>query len=380
MPEFDPYSTLGVGKNSSPDEIKKAYRKLARQYHPDHNPGDNSAADKFKDVKKAYDILSDPARKQQYDSYGFTGDEQPGAGGFGGGFQGGGFGVNFEDIFESMFGDAFGGRSSSRQQPKKGADVGVDLSLSFEEAVFGTDKEISVRVLTACEECKGTGARAGTSRSQCSNCHGSGQIKVMQNTLLGRMMQVKACPHCNGTGTVVTDPCPNCRGQGRVDKTVRKKINIPAGVDTGNRLRVPGAGHAGETGAPPGDMYVMISVRNHEYFERKGQDIHLKVPIGLAQAALGVELEVPTLEGTESLVIPPGTRSGSSFRLAGRGAPRVNRSGKGDQIVTVVIDVPKRLSSQQTEALRNYAKLVGETVENVDNSLMSRLKRVFGRR
>src|SRR5690554_6938236 len=347
MPEFDPYSTLGVGKNSSPDEIKKAYRKLARQYHPDHNPGDNSAADKFKDVKKAYDILSDPARKQQYDSYGFTGDEQPGAGGFGGGFQGGGFGVNFEDIFESM---------------------------------FGADKEISVRVLTACEECKGTGARAGTSRSQCSNCHGSGQIKVMQNTLLGRMMQVKACPHCNGTGTVVTDPCPNCRGQGRVDKTVRKKINIPAGVDTGNRLRVPGAGHAGETGAPPGDMYVMISVRNHEYFERKGQDIHLKVPIGLAQAALGVELEVPTLEGTESLVIPPGTRSGSSFRLAGRGAPRVNRSGKGDQIVTVVIDVPKRLSSQQTEALRNYAKLVGETVENVDNSLMSRLKRVFGRR
>ena len=374
---MDPYSALGVGKSATPEEIKKAYRNLARKYHPDHNPNDSGAEEKFKEVKTAYDILSDPSRRQQFDNYGFTGDEQPGAGGF----EGGGFGVNFEDIFESMFGEGFGNRGGGGQQrSRKGSDVGIDLTLSFEEAVFGAEKEISARILASCEDCDGTGAKSGTDRKQCSQCSGSGQVKVIQNTLLGRMVQVRTCPQCNGAGNIITQPCPNCRGQGRVESTIRKKINFPAGVDNGTRLRVSGAGHAGQNGGPPGDLYVMISVRNHEYFERKGQHIHLKVPIGLAQAALGVELEIPTLEGTDTLVVPAGTRSGKTFRMAGRGVPNVNRGGKGDQIVTIEVEIPKRLTPQQKDALREYAKLSEETVENIDHGLVGRLKRVFGRR
>jgi len=379
MPGFDPYSTLGVNNNAGPDEIKKAYRNLARKYHPDHNPNDSQAEAKFKDVKKAYDILSDPGRRQQYDNYGVTGDEQPGAGGFGG-FQGGGFGFNFEDIFESMFGEGFGSRGGESSRSQRGGDVSVDVTLSFEEAAFGVEKEISARILSKCEECKGTGAKNGTERKPCSQCQGSGQVKVVQNTLLGRMVQVRTCPHCHGTGTVITQPCPNCRGQGRVEGFLKKKINIPAGVDTGTRLRVSGGGHAGQNGGPPGDLYLSISLRRHEYFDRKGQNIHLTVPVGLAQAALGVELEIPTLEGTEKLTIPAGTKSGSTFRLAGRGVPSINRGGKGDQIVTVELEVPKRLTQEQKEALRNYARLSGETVENIDSSIGSRLKKVFGRR
>jgi len=379
VPGFDPYSTLGVGKNATPEEVKKAYRTLARKYHPDHNPNNSEAEAKFKEVKKAYDILSDPGKKQQFDSYGFTGDEQPGAGGFGG-FEGGGFGFNFEDIFESMFGEGFGNRPNSRQQSQRGADVGVDVTLTFEEAAFGVEKEITARILQTCDECKGSGAKNGTERKECSHCHGTGQVKVVQNTLLGRMMQVRTCPQCNGQGTIITQPCPNCRGQGRVEGTVRKKINIPPGVDTGTRLRISGAGHAGIHGGPPGDLYVTIAVRPHQFFERKGQNIHLKVPIGLAQAALGVELEIPTLEGSDQLEVPAGTRSGTSFRLPGRGVASLNRSSKGDLIVTVEIDVPRNLTPEQRETLRNYAKASGETVENIDNGLMGRLKRVFGRR
>jgi molecular chaperone DnaJ len=377
MAGFDPYSILGVGKNATPDEIKKAYRTLARKYHPDHNPNDSEAEEKFKEVKRAYDILSDPGKRQQYDNYGYTGDEQPGAGGFG---DFGGFGFNFEDIFESMFGEGFGGRTSARQRAQRGADIGVDLTLSFEEAVFGAEKEISARTLKVCEDCRGSGAKNGTEKSECPHCHGSGEIRVVQNTLLGRMVQARTCPRCGGAGTIITQPCPNCRGQGRVEGTVRKKIKIPAGVDNGTRLRISGAGHAGVHGGGPGDLYISISVRPHRFFVRKGQDIHLTVPIGLAQAALGVELEVPTLEGTQRLAVPAGTRSGTSFRLPGRGVASLNRSGKGDQVVTVEIDVPRSLSPEQREALRRYANISNETVENIDKSLMARLKRAFGRR
>lgn len=379
MSGFDPYGALGVNKNASPEEIKKAYRTLARKYHPDHNPNDSQAEDKFKEVKKAYDILSNPSRRQQYDSYGVTGDEQPGAGGFGG-FEGGGFGFNFEDIFESMFGEGFGSRSGGAQTRERGADVSADVSLTFEEAFFGVEKDISVRVMMNCEECNGTGAKNGTERKQCVHCHGSGQVKVVQNTLLGRMIQVRTCPQCRGAGSVITQPCPNCRGQGRVDGTIRKKINIPAGVDTGTRLRISGAGHVGHNGGSPGDLYLIISVRAHEYFERKGQNIYLNVPIGLAQAALGVEIEIPTMEGTDYLNIPAGTRSGTTFKLQGRGLPNLNRNGKGDQFVTVEIDVPKRLTPEQRDILRKYASISGETVENKDSGLVGRLKKVFGRR
>lgn len=378
MSGFDPYSSLGVGKNASPEEIKKAYRTRARKYHPDHNPNDSGAEEKFKEVKKAYDILSDPHKRQQYDNYGYTGDEQPGAGGFGG-FGGGGFGFNFEDIFDSMFGEGFGGRTQSRQRAQRGSDIGVELTLSFEEAVFGKEKEISVRVLQSCDECQGSGAKSGTEKKKCSHCQGSGEIKVVQNTILGRMVQVKTCPHCNGQGLIITQPCPNCRGQGRVEGIVRKKINIPAGVDKGTRLRIAGGGDAGIHGGGPGDLYVNISIRPHRYFQRKGQDIHITVPIGLAQAALGVELDVPTLEGTERLVVPAGTRSGANFRFAGRGVVSLNRGGKGNQIVTVEIEVPKNLTPEQREALRKYAGLRDETVENIDNGLLGRLKRAFGR-
>lgn len=380
MAGFDPYSTLGVGKDATPEEIKKAYRNLARKYHPDHNPNDSSAEEKFKDVKKAYDIISDPSRRQQYDNYGFTGDEQPGAGGFGGfdGFGAEGFGINFEDIFDTMFGDGFGRSTQSRS--RRGADVSINLSLTFEEAVFGTEKEVAARVMAACEECQGTGAKNGTERSQCSQCKGSGRIQVVQNTILGRIVQPRVCPKCSGTGTVILQTCPNCRGQGRVEATIRKKISIPAGVDTGTRLRVSGAGHAGSNGAPAGDLYIVINAGKHEYFERKGQHIYLTVPIGLAQAAMGVELDVPTLKEVKRLKIPAGTASGTVFRFHGQGVSNLNRGGKGDQVITVEIEVPKRLSPEQKDALRQYAKASGETVENVDNSLVNRLKKVFGRR
>jgi len=378
--EFDPYAMLGVGKNASPEEIKKAYRNLARKYHPDHNPNDSAAEEKFKDVKKAYDILSDPGRRQQYDSYGFTGDEQPGAGGFGG-FGGSGFGFNFDDIFDTMFGDGFGrSNGASQRRSRRGADVSVNLSLTFEEAVFGAEKEVAARVLAACEECQGTGAKNGTERSQCSQCNGSGRVQTVQNTIFGRIVQPSVCPKCSGTGTVILQPCPNCRGQGRVEATTRKKINIPGGVDTGTRLRVSGAGHAGSNGAPAGDLFLVISVGKHEYFVRKGQHIHLTVPIGLAQAAMGVELDIPTLDGSKRLKVPAGTPSGAVFRFSGKGVPSLGRGGRGDQVITVEINVPKRLNPEQREALRNYAKASGETVENVDNSFANRLKKLFGRR
>lgn len=378
MAGFDPYSTLGVGKEATPDEVKKAYRNLARKYHPDHNPNDHSAEEKFKEVKKAYDILSDPGKRQQYDSFGFTGDEQPGAGGFSG-FGDGGYGFNFGDIFETMFGDGFG-RSSSQTRSRQGADVSVNVSLTFEEAVFGSEKEVAARVMATCEECQGTGAKNGTEHRQCPQCQGSGRIQTVQNTILGRIVQPRVCPKCNGTGTEILQSCANCRGQGRVEATTRKKINIPPGVDTGTRLRVSGAGHAGSNGAPPGDLYIQIAVGKHEYFERKGQHIHLKVPIGLAQAAMGVELDIPTIDGTKRLQVPGGTESGTIFRFNGKGVPNLNRGGRGDQIITVDIEVPKRLTPEQKDALRKYAKASGETVENIDNSLAARLKRVFGGR
>lgn len=380
MSGFDPYSTLGVDRNASSDDIKKAYRRLARKYHPDHNPNDSGAEEKFKEVKRAYDILSDPGKRQQFDNYGFTGDEQSGAGGFGNFSGASGFGFNFEDIFETMFGEGFGGRAGARQRSQRGADIGVDITLTFEEAAFGVEKEISARVLKVCAECQGSGAKSGTERKECANCSGSGEIRVVQNTLLGRMVQARTCPQCGGAGTVITQPCPNCRGQGRMEGYVRKKINIPAGVDTGTKLRIAGAGHAGLHGGGPGDLYVTVSVRPHRYFVRKGQDIHLTVPIGLAQAALGVELEVPTLEGIQHLAVPAGTASGTRFKLPGKGVASLNRGGKGNQVITVELEVPKNLTPEQREALRQYANISNETVENIDNGLIGRLKRVFGRR
>lgn len=377
MAGFDPYTILGVAKDAEPEDIKKAYRSLARKYHPDHNPNDSTAEEKFKDVKKAYDILSEPSKRQQYDSYGFTGDEGPGAGGFGG-FGGEGFGFNFGDIFETMFGGGFS-RPGAEPRTRRGADITVKLNLTFEEAVFGVEKEVAARVMAACEECQGTGAKDGAARRQCSQCNGSGRIQSVQNTILGRIVQPQTCPKCGGTGVVITETCPNCRGQGRVEATTRKKIQIPAGVEEGTRLRVSGSGHAGPNGGPVGDLYIVISVAGHEYFERKGQNIYLTAPIGLAQAAMGVELEVPTLDGVRRLKVPPGTRSGATFRFGGKGVPRLGRAGRGDQIITVEIDVPKKLSSEQRDALRKYAKAAGETVENIDNSLGGRLKRAFGR-
>lgn len=378
MAGFNPYESLGVNRDASADDIKKAYRRLARKYHPDHNPGNQEAEAKFKEVKKAYDILGDPSRRQQFDQYGFTGDEQPGGGGFGG-FDAEGFGgINFEDIFSSMFGGGFGGQA--RQQNRRGSDVALDIKLDFEEAVFGVEKEISYRIYGQCGECSGTGARAGTAKKQCPDCHGSGQIRVMQNTLLGRMMQVRTCSRCEGHGKIITEPCPNCRGQGRIETTARKKINIPAGVDSGSRVRVPGGGHAGPQGGSPGDLFLLISVRDHKYFVRRDKDIHLEVPIGICQAALGVELEIPTLDGQEKLIIPPGTQPGTIFTWRGKGVPFVNRPGRGDQIIEISIEVPKKLTEKERELLRKLADNFGETVENVDKGLLSRLKRALGRR
>ncbi|MGE4170407.1 MAG: molecular chaperone DnaJ [Candidatus Margulisiibacteriota bacterium] len=347
----DLYKILEVERNASEADIKKAYRRLARQYHPDVNK-EAGAEDKFKQVQKAYDILSDSQKKAQYDQFGVTDDSPQGGFGGGGGF---GFESNFDDIFDAFFGGG-GARRGQGRQVRRGEDLRFDLEISLEEAAAGLAKEIEIFHLERCGDCSGSGSKAGTSKTQCSHCQGSGQVKTVQRTMLGSFSQVITCHHCNGTGEIIKDPCKNCAGKGLEKKKKRIRLDIPAGVDKGTRLRVSGEGNFGENGGPAGDLYVFLNVKDHPYLERDGQDVHLDIEVPLTLALLGTELEVPIIGGMAKLNIPAGTQPNAILRLKGKGLPGLRGFSRGDQLVHVKIVMPK-LSGKEKDLVEELKKL-----------------------
>ena len=373
MSKRDYYEVLGVSKTASKDEIKKAYRKLSKQYHPDINKAED-AADKFKEIKEAYEVLSDDQKRAQYDQFGHANPNQGfGGGGFSGDF-GGGFG-GFEDIFSSFFGG--GGRRRDPNAPRQGSDLQYTMTINFEDAAFGKETTIEIPREENCDTCKGTGAKPGTKVETCSHCSGSGQINVEQNTPFGRIVNRSTCPHCRGTGKHIPSKCTSCSGTGKVKK--RKKINvkIPAGIDDGQQLRVSGQGEPGINGGPSGDLYVVFHVREHEFFERDGDDVYCEVPLTFVQAALGDEIQVPTLHGKVNLKIPAGTQTGTRFRMKGKGIPNVQGRGQGDQHIIVKIVTPKKLNEKQKQLLKEFAEISGSTVDDQKDSLFDKMKRAF---
>lgn len=362
MAKRDYYEVLNVEKNASEAELKKAYRKLARKYHPDVNPGNKEAEEKFKEVNEAYEVLSDSEKRSRYDQFGHAGTDPGGFGGFGdfGGFGGsaGDF-SGFGDIFDMFFGGAGGGQRT--RGPQQGADLRLDLRLDFEEAAFGVEKDVEIPRMEKCSKCNGTGAKPGTHASTCRKCNGTGQIKYTQKTPLGHFQTIKTCPDCGGRGEVNSSPCPDCRGEGKVHRIRKLHIKIPAGVDTGSRIRLSGEGESGELGGPNGDLYVYIEVRPHKLFERHGDDLYLEMPITFIQAALGGTIKVPTLGGgTASLKISEGTQTHTVFRMRGQGVSHLRGSGKGDMHVKVLVVTPTKLSEEQKKMLRSFAEKSGQ--------------------
>lgn len=375
MSKRDYYEVLGVDRNASLDEIKKAYRKLARKYHPDVNPGDESAAPKFKEVTEAYEVLSDPQKRDRYDQFGHAGEQA--FNGFGGGGSDFGFG-NLDDIFESFFGGGFTSRRRSGG-PQRGSDLRFDLEVSFEEAAFGKKTILDIPRRETCSRCNGSGAEPGTSPETCSECKGSGEIRYAQNTAFGRFVNVKTCDKCGGTGTTIPHSCSTCHGQGRVRKTKKIEVKIPAGVESGTRLRVAGEGESGLKGGPPGDLYVIINVRPHSFFQRRGEHVYCEVPISFVKAAMGAEITVNTLDGKAKLRIPEGTQSGTFFRLKGKGIPRLRGVGRGDQHVKIIVNVPKNLTPRQKEILKEFARESGEDISTLDHKgIFGKFKDAFG--
>jgi molecular chaperone DnaJ len=359
----DYYEILGVSRDATQEEIKKAYRKLARKYHPDVNQDDPEAEEKFKEVKEAYDILSDEQKRAQYDQFGHAAFEnggfQSGPQGFGGFGDFGGFG-GFDDIFDMFFGRGFGGGGRRRNQPRQGPDLRYDLEITLEEAATGVEKDLEVMRTEICPDCNGSGAEPGTHPTTCNVCGGTGEIRQVRQSVLGQMVNITTCHACGGSGQIVTTPCSKCKGRGKIRRTRKIHVSIPAGVDTGTRLRIDGEGEAGSHGGPPGDLYVYISVKPHPYFIRQGVDILYEVPLTITQAALGVEIEVPTLHGKAKLTIPAGTQPGTKFRLRGKGIPHLRRSGRGDQLVQVAVKIPTRLTAKQRKLLEEFAATLNE--------------------
>lgn len=375
MSKRDYYEVLGVSKSASKDEIKKAYRKLSKQYHPDINK-EPDAADKFKEIAEAYEVLSDDQKKAQYDQFGHT-DPNQGFGGFGGSDFGGGFG-GFEDIFNTFFGGGGGSRRRDPNAPRQGADLQYTMTVSFEEAAFGKETDIEIPREETCDTCHGSGAKPGTHPETCQHCHGTGQLNVEQNTPFGRVLNRRTCHYCNGTGKEIKDKCATCGGKGKVQKRKKIHVKIPAGIDDGQQLRMSGQGEAGTNGGPSGDLYVVFHVRTHEFFERDGDDIYCEMPITFVQAALGDEIEVPALKGKVKLKIPAGTQTGKKFRLKGKGIPNVRGYGVGDQYIIVRIITPTKLSDKQKHLLKEFAELSGTSpIGEHEESFFSKVKRAF---
>ena len=375
----DYYEVLGVEKGASEAEIKKAFKKMARKYHPDLNRDNQKEAEvKFKELNEAYEVLSDAQKKAQYDQFGHAAFDGSAGGGAGGGFGGfGGFsgGEGFGDIFDMFFGGQ--GRGSRRPGPERGSDLRYDLEISFEEAAFGKEAELSIPRTEECKSCHGTGAAAGTQPEECPQCHGAGQVQYAQNTPFGRMVNSRTCERCGGTGKIIKSPCKDCGGKGT--KRMHRKINvkIPAGVDNGSRIRVSGGGEAGLRGGGPGDLYVYIFVKAHKLFEREGADVLCEVPISFVQAALGDKVEVPTLDGKVEITIPAGIQSGKVLRLKGKGIPFLRGQGRGDQHVKIKVLTPQKLSSRQKELLQEFAEESGANVNPEQNSWKDNLKKFF---
>ena len=360
----DFYEVLGVEKGASAEDIKKAYRKAAMKYHPDRNPGDKTAEEKFKEIGEAYEVLSDDDKRARYDQFGHAGVDpnfNPNAGGFGGGGFGD-FGDIFGDIFGSAFGGGFGGSSRATQNaPRRGENVATRLELTFEEAAFGCEKEVSALRIENCGSCNGSGSADGTVET-CSHCRGTGQVRTTQNFMGMQMQSTSPCPRCNGKGKVIKTPCNTCKGKGKVRRTQKIRVKVPAGVDEGQSVRVRGEGCVGSNGGPNGDLLVEILIRDHPIFTRDGVDVLCEVPISFTQAALGAEIQVPTLDGKVSFDIPEGTQTGTTFTLSGKGIPYVGSSRRrGDQLFTVVVETPTKLTREQKDLLRQLDDTIDET-------------------
>lgn len=370
MSKRDYYDVLGVDKDASTEDVKKAYRKLARQYHPDVNKAAD-AESKFKEVQEAYEVLNDDQKRASYDRFGHV-DPNQGMGG-GGGQDFGGFG----DIFDMFFGGGGGGGRRNPNAPQRGNDLQYSMSIEFKEAVFGKELDITIPRTESCDRCHGSGAKPGTKPETCTVCKGSGQQEVIQNTAFGRIVNRRVCSACNGQGQVVKDKCSECHGTGKLKKQRKIHVKIPGGVEDGSQLRVSGEGESGTKGGPPGDLYIVIRVKTHEFFEREGDDIYCEVPLTFVQAALGDEIEIPTLTEKVKLKIPAGTQTGTHFRLKGKGVPRLRGYGQGDQHVKVVVVTPNNLDEEQKELLRRFAGLGGENTHEQHQSLFERMKKAF---
>jgi molecular chaperone DnaJ len=365
----DYYEVLGVSRTADADELKKAYRRLARQYHPDINK-ETGAEERFKEVNEAYEVLSDREKRRAYDRFGHAGvDGNVGYSDFG-------FG-GISDIFEEFFG--FGtGASARRRGPRRGNDLQYDLEISLEEAVFGCEKEIEIHRMDVCPDCQGSRAEPGTTPVRCSQCNGSGEVRRVQQSILGSFVNVTTCPTCQGTGEVISTPCQRCRGNGQVQTSKTITVRIPEGVDDGTRIRLAGEGEPGFRGGPPGNLYVLLHVRRHPIFRRSGDDIVLELNINVAQAALGDKVTIPTLEGEESIQIPAGTQTGRIFRVRGRGVPHLRRSGRGDLLIVVQVVVPTELDDRQRELFQELGTTLGrEVIPQQERGFMDRLRDVF---
>ena len=357
----DYYEVLGIQKGASEDEIKKAYKKLARKYHPDMNPGDKEAEEKFKEVNEANEVLSDPEKKARYDQFGFAGVDPNYGAGAGGGAYGGGFDFgDLGDIFGSFFGGGFGGQRRNPNAPQRGESIRASVSISFTEAAFGCEKSVTIERSEQCPTCKGSGCAPGTTPEICPDCHGSGTVQTRRQTPMGVFASNGPCRKCGGTGRLIHQPCSDCRGSGAVRKRRTIKVNIPAGIDHGQTISLRGQGGAGKNGGPAGDLLITVMVQPHEIFRRDGVDVFCEAPITFTQAVLGGELEIPTIDGKVKYSIPEGTQTGTVFRLKGKGVPVLNGRGRGDQYVTVVIETPRSLNKEQKEALRRFSETLGE--------------------
>jgi len=364
----DYYDSLGLKKGASEEEIKSAFRKQAKKFHPDVNPGNNRAETRFKEINEAYEVLSDSDKKARYDQFGHAGVDPnfgAGAGGpFGGGFGGGFGGIDFDigDIFGSIFGGGRGTSAQNRNAPRKGERVRAHLTLTFEEAAFGCDKDVAVQRIESCDECNGSGCKKGTTAEKCPDCGGTGVVTTQQRTPFGVMQSQSDCPKCKGRGKIIHQPCSKCKGLGMVRRNRTIKVNIPAGIDNGQTISMRGQGSAGLNGGDAGDLFVTVTIAPHEMFEREGTAVILNMPVSFVQAALGAEIEVPTLDGKVKYSIPSGTQTGTVFRLKNKGIQNLRGSGRGDQYVTVTVAVPTSLNSEQKDLLRKFGEAGGDTV------------------
>ncbi len=349
-PKRDYYEILGIDRNANDEKIKKAFRKLAFKYHPDHNK-DNGAEEKFKEINEAYEVLSNPEKRSAYDRFGHAGSE----GIFGQGFEGFSF-SGFGDIFDAFFG---GTTTRTRQSPQQGSDLHYNMTISFEEAAFGAEKEINAVRIEHCSMCHGIGCQPDTQPTRCPNCNGSGQVQRVQQSIFGRFANITTCPQCHGEGRIITDPCPQCKGTGQEKQQRTIPVKIPAGIKDNSRMRINNEGNAGIKGGPSGNLYVNLSVKEHEFFNRDDDDIIYELPINFAQAALGAEVEIPTLEGTEKIKIPTGTQTGKVLRLKNRGIQHLNKSGRGDQLVVLNLFTPESLTKEQRKLFEQLSESFG---------------------